>query len=105
MKRFFNNREQPQLRARDHRLLATWSYFFSSQLSRIYLSWSSIIHVSLVNNKTPFPNVLEHSLVALCYTDQIEQVNSDYLFFRYSISKEYLVQSISGVNEWRCTID
>ena len=69
--------ERLQLRARDHRLLATWSYFFSSSLSRVELPWSDIVHVSLLNNAKPFPDCLQHSIVALCSTAQIARVSKN----------------------------
>ncbi|CAF4910996.1 unnamed protein product [Rotaria sp. Silwood1] len=64
-----------KLRARDHRLLATWSYFFSSSnLSYIHLPWSQLVHVSLLDNKNKnsivIPDSLERSMVALCSSEK-----------------------------------
>ncbi|CAF3501099.1 unnamed protein product [Rotaria sp. Silwood1] len=70
-----------KLRARDHRLLATWSYFFSSSnLSYIHLPWSQLVHVSLLDNKNKnsivIPDSLERSMVALCSSEKIDQLRN-----------------------------
>ncbi|CAF1258656.1 unnamed protein product [Rotaria sordida] len=70
-----------KLRPRDHRLLATWSYFFfSSNLSHIHLSWSQLVHVSLLDNMNKnsivIPDSLEHSIVALCSSEKIDQLRN-----------------------------
>lgn len=71
--------DTPKLRPRDHRLLATWSYFFSSNLSRFHLPWSQFVHVSLLDpsakNFRALPDCLKHSIVALCINDRFDQVN------------------------------
>jgi hypothetical protein len=74
----------PKLRGRDHRLLATWSYFFSSNLSHIYLPWSQFVHISLLDNMNKnfnlLPDCLEHSIVAFCSSENINQVNIKIVF-------------------------
>ncbi|CAF3241348.1 unnamed protein product [Rotaria sp. Silwood2] len=75
------NSNTPKLRPRDHRLLATWSYFFSSSnLSRIHLPWSQLVHVSLLDktnkNSTVIPDSLEHSIVSLCSSEKIDQLRN-----------------------------
>lgn len=76
--------DTPSLRARDHRLFATWSYFFSSNLSRIRLSWSQLIHISLLENRNKnfngLPDCLEHSIIAFCTSENIDQVNIKFIF-------------------------
>ncbi len=69
--------ETPKLRPRDHRLFATWSYFFSSNLSRIHLPWSQFIHVSLLNKdfNRLLPDCLQHSIIGFCSNENIDQVD------------------------------
>ncbi len=77
--------DTPKLRGRDHRLLATWSYFFSSNLLRIHLPWSQFVHISLLDNNpnknfNGLPDCLEHSIVAFCSSENINQVNIKFSF-------------------------
>ena len=67
-----SNTQKP--RPRDHRLLATWSYFFSSKLHRIHLPWSEIIHVSLLENTNPnaLPAKLEKTIVGFCFDENMK---------------------------------
>jgi hypothetical protein len=67
---------KPKLQGRDHRLLATWSYFFSSNLSRIHLPWSQLIHISLLDKKNSniLPDSLEKSIVAFGSSENMNQV-------------------------------
>ncbi|UJR14344.1 hypothetical protein I4U23_001340 [Adineta vaga] len=70
--------EIPKIRARDYRLFATWSYFFSLRLNRIDLPWSQIIHVSLLDNANPntLPDSLEKSIVGFCSNENINQLQN-----------------------------
>jgi hypothetical protein len=81
--------DAPKLHGRDHRLLATWSYFFSSNLSCIRLPWSQIICVSLLDNTNKNPNALpdclEHSIIAFCSSENINQVNIKFVLINLSI--------------------
>ncbi|CAF2155326.1 unnamed protein product [Rotaria magnacalcarata] len=86
---------KPKLCGRDHRLLATWSYFFTSpDLSSIHLPWSQLLHVFLLNKTNKYsdviPNTLEHSIVALCSSEKFDQlqksamnVNGTYQLLNY----------------------
>ncbi|CAM2723891.1 unnamed protein product [Rotaria socialis] len=70
---------RPKLYGRDHRLLATWSYFFTSpDLSSIHLPWSQLLHVFLLNKTNKYsdviPNTLERSIVALCSSEKFDQL-------------------------------
>ena len=60
--------KKSKLRPRDHRLLATWSYFFTSKSYRIQLSWSDVLHTSSMKNCEP------HSIVAFCTSEYLELV-------------------------------
>lgn len=68
-----SNLQKP--RPRDHRLLATWSYFFSSKLYRIYLPWSEVAHISLLENTNPnaMPAKLEKTIVGFCFDENMKQ--------------------------------
>ena len=70
-----------KLRPRDHRLLATWSYFFSpAKLFRCHLPWSQFAHLDLIDGATrngrALPECLERSVVALCSSQNIAQAAS-----------------------------
>ncbi|CAF3940529.1 unnamed protein product, partial [Rotaria magnacalcarata] len=86
---------RPKLYGRDHRLLATWSYSFTSpDLSSIHLPWSQLLHVFLLNKTNKYsdviPSTLEHSIVTLCSSEKFDQlqksamnVNGTYQLLNY----------------------